>query len=133
MAAKCNYTLLEHNFNSIDTVASFPYTDFMEQVYAQVPISDIFAPAKNFSSLGPLVTVIISNAFVLAGIIAFLLLIAGGFGIIAGAGSGDTKKMEQGKQAITGAAIGLIVIVGSFWLVQIIQTVTGITLLPLPK
>lgn len=102
----------------------------MEQVFAQVKISDVFAPATKFPSLGSLVTVIISNAFVLAGIIAFVLLIAGGFGIIASAGSGDTKKMEQGKQAITGAAIGLIVIVGSFWIVQIIQTVTGITLLP---
>jgi hypothetical protein len=104
----------------------------MERVFAQVNLSDptVFAPAKNFSSLSPLVSVVISNAFVLAGIIAFILLIVGGFGIIAGAGSGDTKKMEQGKQAITGAAIGLIVIVGSFWIVQVIQTVTGVTLLP---
>jgi hypothetical protein len=128
--AEVHYTPLLLNFNSIDTAASFPYTDFMDQVYAQVKISDVFAPAANFSSLGPLVTVVVSNAFVLAGIIAFLLLIMGGFGIIASAGSGDTKKMEQGKQAITGAAIGLIVIVGSFWIVQIIQTVTGVALLP---
>jgi hypothetical protein len=99
---------------------------------ADVSLSDptVFAPAEHFTSLGSLVSVIVPNAFVLAGIIAFLLLILGGFGIIAGAGSGDTKKMEQGKHAITGAAIGLIVIVGSFWIVQIIQSLTGVALLP---
>jgi hypothetical protein len=103
----------------------------MERVFAQVDISTVFAPAKNFSSLGDLVSVIVPNAFVLAGIITFLLLVLGGFGIIAGAGSGDTKKMEQGKQAITGAVLGLIVVIGSFWVVQIIQSLTGIPLLPM--
>jgi Flp pilus assembly protein protease CpaA len=104
----------------------------MERVLADVSLSDpnVFAPAKYFTKLGDLVSVIVPNAFVLAGIIAFILLVLGGFGIIAGAGSGDTKRMEQGKKAITGAAIGLIIIIGSFWIIQIIQKLTGMTLLP---
>jgi hypothetical protein len=103
----------------------------MEQVFAQVSIESVFTPAKNFSTLGPLVSVIAQNAFVLAGIIVFILLIAGGFGIIAGAGSGDTKKMEQGKNTITGAVIGLVVIVASFWIVQIVEKLSGVPLLPI--
>ena len=74
---------------------------------------------------------IVQNAFVLAGIIAFVLVIAAGFGMIVGAGSGDTKQLEQGKKAITAAVLGLIIIVGSFWIIQIIETITGQTLLPL--
>lgn len=97
----------------------------MERVFAQVNIEDAFAPAKNFDTIGSLVSVVAQNAFVLAGIIAFVLLIFGGFGFIVGAGAGDTKQMEQGKKAITGAVLGLIIIVGSVWILQIVETLTG--------
>jgi hypothetical protein len=97
----------------------------MGKVFAEVRIDEVFTPAKDFRTLGDVVSVVVQNAFVLAGIIAFVLLIASGFGIIASAGSGDTKKLEQGKKAITGAVLGLIIIVGSFWIIQIIETLTG--------
>ena len=67
----------------------------------------------------------VKNAFVLAGIISFILLIVGGLGIIMSAGSGDTKQMEQAKKSVTGAVIGLIVVVTSVFIVQIIATITG--------
>jgi len=102
----------------------------MERVYADsVVIKDIFGPAKAFDTFGALVTIIVKNAFVIAGVIAFLLLVFGAFTIIMGAGAGDTKQLEKGKQAITGAVIGLIVVIGSFWIVQILETLTGISLL----
>ena len=105
----------------------------MEQVFAQNPtpveIESVFAPAKSFSTIGSLVSVIVQNAFMLAGILAFVLLVVGGFGIIASAG-GDTKGLEKGKQAITGAVLGLIVIIGSFWIIQLLEVLTGKTLLP---
>jgi hypothetical protein len=66
---------------------------------------------------------------VLAGVIAFFLLILGGFGMIIGAG-GDPKKMEQSKQTITGAVLGFIIIIGSFWIIQVLEILTGKTLLP---
>lgn len=101
----------------------------MEQVYAQVDIKSVFTPATTFNSFGDIVTVVVKNAFVLAGIISFVLLIVGGFGVIVSAGSGDAKQMEQGKKAITGAVIGLIVVVASVFIVQILATVTGSTVL----
>lgn len=103
----------------------------MEPVLAQVDIGQAFEPAKDFSQLGTLVTVIVRNAFVFAGIIAFVLLIFGGFGIIVGAGAGDTKQLEGGKKTITGAIIGLILVMGSVWIIQILEKVTGVPLLPL--
>ena len=93
-------------------------------VYA-VDIKSVFAPAATFSSFGSIVSVVVKNAFVLAGIISFVLLIVGGLGIIMSAGSGDTKQLEQGKKAVTGAVVGLIVVVTSVLIVQIIATVTG--------
>jgi hypothetical protein len=95
-----------------------------------VDIGSAFAlNGSRFDSIGSLVSVIVQNAFMVAGVIAFVLLVVGGFGIIASAG-GDSKSLEKGKQAITGAAIGLIVIIGSFWIIQILEVLTGQTLLP---
>lgn len=98
----------------------------MERVYAEVNIGQQFPSITRFTDIGSLVSVIVPNAFMLAGVLTFLLLVLAGFGMIQAAGSGDTKKMESGKQAITGAVIGLIVIVGSFWIIQIIETLTGL-------
>ena len=93
-------------------------------VYA-VDIQSVFEPAKTFDNFGAIVSVVVKNAFVLAGIISFILLIVGGLGIIMSAGSGDTKQMEQAKKSVTGAVIGLIVVVTSVFIVQIIATITG--------
>lgn len=90
---------------------------------------DLFSPAKSFPAVGDLVNVVVRNAFVLAGVITFVLLIFGGFGFIVGAGAGDTKKMETAQKTITGAIIGLLIVVASYWLVQILEKITGFPLL----
>ena len=100
----------------------------MQQVFA-VDISSVFAPATTFNNFGAIVSVVVKNAFVLAGIISFVLLIVGGFGVIVSAGSGDSKAMEQAKKSVTGAVIGLIIVVTSVLIVQVIATVTGSTVL----
>lgn len=86
---------------------------------------NVFAPAKTFTDFGSIVSVIVKNAVVLAGIISLFLLILGGFGVIVGAGSGDTKKLEQSKKAVTGAVMGLLIVVLSVLIVQIVANVTG--------
>lgn len=101
----------------------------MEKVNA-VNLNEWYSPGKNFSNLGSLTNVILQNAFVIAGIIALVLLIFAGFRFIVAAGNGDTKQMDEGKKAITGAVAGLIIIIVSVWIVQIIETLTGIKILP---
>ena len=91
--------------------------------------SSVFAPAGTFKNFGAIVSVIVKNAFVFAGIISFVLLIFAGFGVIVSAGSGDEKKLEQGKKAITGAVVGLLIVVLSYTIVQVIATITGVDLL----
>jgi hypothetical protein len=97
-------------------------------VYA-VDIATVFAPANTFKDFGSLVSVIVRNAVIFAGIISFVLLILGGFSVIVGAGSGDTKKLEGGRKAITGAVIGLLIVVLSVAIVQVIATITGLPIL----
>ena len=98
-------------------------------VHAQVQIGpDIFAPAENFGTLADFFNMIVPNILLLAGIIFFVLLVVGGFMFIAGAGGGDANQTGKGQKAITYALIGFIIIFVSYWIIKIIETVTGINI-----
>jgi uncharacterized membrane protein len=91
-----------------------------------VPINTYYTPATKFPTVGSLVNVILPNVYMIAGVLLFILLIFGGLGVIMGAGGSDPKKAEQGKQAVTMALIGFLIIFVSYWIVQIVGQVTGI-------
>lgn len=97
----------------------------LEQVLA-VDLNTL-APAPSLTSYGVVVNVIVRNAFVFAGVVSFILLISGGFQFIVAAG--DTKKLEKSRGVIAGSVIGLILVVASFWILEIIGVVTGTSLL----
>jgi len=82
-----------------------------------------------YQTIGGIVSIILKNVYILAGITLFFLLIFGGIGIIMGAGGGDPKKTAQGQQAVTSALIGFLVIFASYWIIQIIQILTGVQIL----
>ena len=84
------------------------------------------SPVDNF---GELVGFIVSNLYVLSGVVLFFLIIAAGFGILRGAGSGDKQQTAQGKQAITYAIIGFLIIFASYWIIQLIEAITGLKIL----
>lgn len=94
-----------------------------------VGISEIYKPTNKFNSLGDLVNVILPNVYMLAGVILFILLLFGGFGVIMGAGNDDPKQAAQGRQAITMAVIGFLVIFASYWIIGIIEKLTGTNIL----
>jgi len=75
------------------------------------------------------VTTLIWNAAEFAGIILIILLVIGGFLMISGGGQGNPQKVGQGRQAVTAAAAGFIVIFTAYWIVQIIEVLTGIAIL----
>lgn len=73
-----------------------------------------------------LVNAILRIAIGMAGGIAFLLIIYGGFRLALS--SGDPKAIQEGRDIITSAIIGLIIIVMSVFLLRVI----GIDILGLP-
>jgi len=91
-----------------------------------VDIASIFEPAQKFPTFGKLVSVIIANIVTVAGVVALFLLLLGGLSYIAGAGGGDSKRIEQGKKTLTYAALGLVIIVFAIWIVQIIIRILGL-------
>ena len=96
---------------------------------APVNLRSTFTEITKFDTVGGIVSVVVTNAFVIAGVVFFILLIFGGFSVIVSAGSGDEKGLEKARGAIIGAVTGLILVVGSFWIIQIVELMTGISIL----
>jgi Zn-dependent protease with chaperone function len=83
----------------------------------------------NYSDISSLVSSFLQNAFTVSTIILLFLLVFGGITFIAGAGSGDEKKTSQAKSALTSALIGFAVVFSAYFIVQIIQVITGVQIL----
>ena len=80
-----------------------------------------------YSQVSQFLNLLIPLAFIVAGLILLFLLIGGGFSIIAS--GGNAKGVEQGKNQITGAVIGFLVIFAAYWIIQIIEKFTGVPIL----
>lgn len=81
------------------------------------------------ANISKFVSGIISTAISIAGIILLFLLIGGGIAIISGAGKSDPKAVEQGKKTATSALIGFIVVFSAYWIVKLIELITGLSLI----
>jgi hypothetical protein len=73
----------------------------------------------NDTSLSGFILKIINYALAIAGLVAVLFLIIGGFRYITSAGNEETA--EQAKKVITNAIIGIVVIILSFVIVRVIS------------
>ena len=72
-----------------------------------------------------LVNLIVDNLFVVAGIIIFFMTLLAGFFFI----TGGKKGLDQAKQILLAVIIGFGLMFGAYWIVQIIQTITGADIL----
>lgn len=93
---------------------------------AQVNISENYQPAKilEFQTLGGFISSFLPKILIIAGVIFFFLTVIAGFGVVAGAGSGDAHRQEKAKSFLTYMVIGFVIIFTSYWIVQLISFVT---------
>ena len=82
-----------------------------------------------YPTISPLISMLLKNAFTIIGLLLLILLIYGGLMFIIGAGDGDSKKAAQAQATITDALIGFIVVFLAYFIIQIIQVITGINIL----
>jgi small-conductance mechanosensitive channel len=78
-----------------------------------------------FTSLGNVVSSMVSYLFVFAGIGLLLMLIFGGFQLLTG--GTDPKSLEMGKKRITYAIVGFIIVFLAYWGVRLVSMIFGIT------
>ena len=69
-----------------------------------------------------MVNVIVRNLFVLGGIILFFMIILAGFKFA----MSPTSAKEDAKKIATGAGIGFLVMFSAYWIIQILEILTGI-------
>jgi len=99
---------------------------------SEVKINDYFKSpftGEAGGQIGNLVSVGLGIAFVIAGIVLLVSFIIAGIGLISGAGQNNPEKLEKGKQALTSTVIGFVVVFVAYWIVQLIETLTGVSLL----
>ena len=78
---------------------------------ALVNIGDVFnSPIGNTLGVGGLVSIVLSNALGIAGLIMLFFLVFGGISMIASAGQDNPERAAKGRQAVTAALIGFIII-----------------------
>ncbi|MBI5620201.1 hypothetical protein HY949_00290 [Candidatus Gottesmanbacteria bacterium] len=93
-----------------------------------IPGSSIEYPPgfdSNIISVGGIINKAIPFIFSFAGLALLLMLIMAGFDLLTSAG--DAKKLEMGKQRLTQAIIGILLIIVAYWLVQIVGIIFGVT------
>lgn len=76
-----------------------------------------------------ILSVILKNLYVIAAIILFFFIFAGGLGMILNAG--NAEKQKQSSQTLTSAVIGFAILFCSYWLIKLIELVLGIQILKL--
>lgn len=81
--------------------------------------------ANKIQSLSVLIVPLSQNLVILASIILFIISVVGGLKFIVGTGNGDKESMEKGKSALTAAIFGFIIIFAAYWIVKIIEFITG--------
>ncbi|MBI5452351.1 hypothetical protein HY945_02725 [Candidatus Gottesmanbacteria bacterium] len=90
-----------------------------------VDIGKTFPLAQNFPTLGSLVSSLLPKVLIFGGVVAFILVVVAGIGVISAAGGGDSSATENRKNFLLYAIIGLVIMFGAYWILQIINFITG--------
>ena len=104
------------------------FTGLLAAPVHAIDIGDVFFGGQlKTRTLGDFITPIVRASIVIACVIAFLILLGGGITMISSAG--NPQAQEKGKGAVTAGVTGLVLVISAYWIVQIIEVLTGINLL----
>lgn len=96
-------------------------------------VSPGIASNPAYQSLGGFISKILPNIYVIAGVIFFIFLVVGGLTVIMGAGKGESETTKKGGGAIASALIGFLIIFASWWIIQLVETLTGVKIFGNPN
>lgn len=87
------------------------------------------SPWGNTLGLGDLTTVFLQNAVIFVGIIMFILMLVGGLMVVIGSGNDNPDQASKGKTVLTSALIGFIIVFTAYWIILIVEYITGVNIL----
>jgi|SRR3989344_1450245 len=83
--------------------------------------------ARLTANPGSLVSGLLPNVMVIAGVVFFAYMLWGGWDMVLGAGrGGNPPDVQKAWNKITYGLMGFLIVVSSFFILQIVSTVTGI-------
>lgn len=82
-------------------------------------------PFEQLSGVSSLVSLIVRGAFVISGLLILFFFLLAGFQIVAGAGSSNPESAKKGQQTASAAALGFAVVFVAYWIVRLIEVITG--------
>jgi len=98
----------------------------LNKISAKVDLGTEYgSPFGETVSLGNLISVSLNLFTIIAGILLLFLFIFYGYKMIAGAGKTDPRAAEQARNHLIYIIIGFIIVAGSFWIIQLLETITG--------
>lgn len=75
--------------------------------------------------LGDLVSLFLKASFAIAGLLVLFFIVFAGFQMIVGAGQNNPEAAKKGKEAATAAVVGFVIIFVAYWIIRIIELITG--------
>jgi hypothetical protein len=99
-----------------------------------VSIGESFgSPFGASKGLGDLVTLILNISFTISGILILFFFVFGGIQMIQGAGKNNPESVAKGKQAVTAAVIGFAIVFVAFWIIRVLELITGVNFITAPS
>jgi len=80
-----------------------------------------------YKNVGGFVGNLVISAMVLSGLLVFLLLVFGGMKYLTA--QGDKEQVESARNTITYAIIGLVIVIGSYAIIRLIEAFFGLNIL----
>lgn len=80
-----------------------------------------------FTDIGPIITILVQTAIIIAGLAAFIFLIIGGFQYLTS--GGDKIQAQAARDRITYAILGLVIVVAAIAIANILGAVFGVNIL----
>lgn len=100
---------------------------FVEKVFAQASL-DIKQPGTvKITEIGKLISAAVGTVIIIAALLAFLYLILGGIKWITS--GGDKAGMEEARNKITHAIVGLIIVGASWAIMSLVQNFLGVQII----
>ncbi|HYD34909.1 MAG TPA: hypothetical protein VD999_02480 [Vitreimonas sp.] len=91
------------------------------------PLKFMNSPVANeLSTPGGFISRFLLFAFPIAGLILFVMIVWGGFEMLSGAAS--KKSIDSGRQRITAAILGFMMLFCAYWIMQIVEIILGVTI-----
>ena len=98
-------------------------------VAIDLPATDGTTVGSNFPTFGSLVSKFLYLSGILGGIVFVFMLVVAGFQYMSAAGATDAKKMAKAQNSMVTAVAGFLIIVFVYFIIQIIQKITGLKIL----